>query len=184
MRIAVIDIETTGLEPQEDHILAVGCVLMDTEDTSQAVWDLPSFFKIFKWSRVSGNPFALWLNRDLLQIIADGKDKNLIDPEKFDSALREFLVDNGYDPNSVIVGGKNVAGFDIPFLKNYLETVGFNHRTVDPAMFFIRRGDIKPPDLKTCLARCGIIKEVAHTALQDCYDVAQCIRAGMTEKSL
>jgi oligoribonuclease len=109
--------------------------------------------------------------------------------------FRDFLDDNnlldlnesGY-PNSctsLVIAGKNVAGFDIPFLStlygfnkedNFNDFFKFAHRTIDPAMLYLQSTDNKPPSLNECLSRAGINKTVDHTAVGDALDVIRCLK--------
>lgn len=68
MKYLSIDIETTGLNPETDQILSVGIIL---EDTSKKL----SFDKIPKLhlailnDRISGSPYAINMNADLIETI-------------------------------------------------------------------------------------------------------------------
>jgi hypothetical protein len=47
---------------------------------------------------------------------------------------------------------------------------------LDPATGLTRKTDTVPPDLRECLERVGIFKEVAHDAVEDAFDVVQVLR--------
>lgn len=103
------------------------------------------------------------------------------------------------DPNSVekampapsledikfVVAGKNVAGFDLPFLRSRIpgwEHLRISHRVLDPAMlYFDPSEDLVPPNLHDCLVRSGMGSRhdhslVAHEAIADALQVIQLLR--------
>jgi hypothetical protein len=121
----------------------------------------------------------------------------IVDPGQVFHYFRDFLEDNNLldlsemgCPNSctsLVVAGKNVAGFDIPFLStlygfsdNFNDFFKFAHRTIDPSMFYIKSTDSKPPSLDECLQRAGINKTVDHTAVGDALDVIRCLKMSQT----
>ena len=69
--------------------------------------------------------------------------------------------------------------FDYPFIKAipYGRKIRVRNRVLDPAiLYFNLNTDTEIPDLKTCLERAGIDKEVSHTAVEDSIDVIKLIR--------
>ena len=77
----------------------------------------------------------------------------------------------------LVVAGKNVAGFDLPFLKQFPFMPKFHHRVIDPGMmYFDPRNDNVPPDLKECKKRAKLPEHVSHEALDDAWDVIQLVR--------
>jgi oligoribonuclease (3'-5' exoribonuclease) len=88
------------------------------------------------------------------------------------------FIEKYFRDGRITIAGKNVAGFDIPFLKNEFPEVvdWFKHRVLDVGPMFYRKGDLQVPDLKTCLERSKIYKHIEHDALGDAEDVIRCIR--------
>jgi len=92
--------------------------------------------------------------------------------------IRSFLQSWQYNPDKIIAAGKNVAGFDLPFLEEHLDPmINFRHRTLDPAILYMEPGDEAPPNLSLCKERAGMENTtVAHEALQDAKDVCHVLR--------
>lgn len=194
MRFLAIDLETTGLLPEEHQILQIGVVIGDFRTPN--VEDLPRWECIIAHEEIKGHPFALAMNADLISKIAR-RDRY---PELvfFDScneayrALHRWLVEEQtWLPAAGLVkavaAGKNVAGFDIPFLRaggDWDSWFQLKHRVLDPGPLYFTVADKEPPDLQQCLGRAGIDKEVEHTGVADALDVVRLLRHkyGMEEE--
>jgi DNA polymerase III epsilon subunit-like protein len=68
MKYVSIDIETTGLDPENCQVLSIGAVIEDTNN-QVPIEDLPSFHVAILRQRIEGEPYALNMNRDLIQDI-------------------------------------------------------------------------------------------------------------------
>lgn len=66
MKYVSIDIETTGLDPENCQVLSIGAVIEDTDDI-KPLDDLPKFHGVIKRRAISGDTYAINLNRDLIQ---------------------------------------------------------------------------------------------------------------------
>lgn len=185
MKFISIDTETTGLNKDKDQILEFGAVLVDT-DTPRETW--PTFHRIIEHDRYSGNAYAIQLNNRLFRILAgvDKTDIKICDSFEFINDFCKFLLNNGYEKNidgsiSWIAAGKNVAGFDLPFLNKlqfWEQYFKVAHRVIDPGSMYIDFfSDVKPPDLAECKKRAGINTPVTHNALEDAWDVVDVILA-------
>lgn len=191
MRFLSIDLETTGLDPERDQILQIGVVIGDF--VTPGVQALPSWECLIAHERIYGNPFAIAMNAGLIGKIArrEQHPNDLFFPflEAAYESLAGWLIGHGFEPGSdgriqFVAAGKNVAGFDLPFL-NSDENDGATwrslfkpkHRVFDVGPLYFQHGDSAPPDLRTCLARAGIDKEVDHTAVADALDVIRLLRA-------
>jgi oligoribonuclease len=190
MKYISIDIETTGLDPVENDILEIGAYL---EDTNQQLprEKLPSFH-CYVWKETyRGNAYALAMNAHIIGKIVQlkkDKDPSLLKPEEVAPAFKRFLhanrnqwsvetFVNGIGPFNL--AGKNIAGFDLPFLNQLPEWNGikFHRRIFDPApLYFDPISDDVLPDLTTCKKRAGLSEYVAHIALDDAWDVISLIR--------
>lgn len=191
MRTLYIDLETTGLDPTNCQILQVG-MLLDTGDEIPLDQCRATEFLV-KYDHYQGQAYALWMNHKLLLELAKPTGQHRIVPaESVHAEVWQFLRSIGYKAGDhVTVGGKNVAGFDLPFLS---ELVGFDrdglsqgikwrHRTVDPAMLFMLPSDETPPNLDECLKRAGLDKKTVHTALDDCKLCAELVRIGLARQA-
>ena len=200
MRYLSIDIETTGLNPENCDIVQFAAVLDDLKNPKPLV-ELPKFEAIIiKRDGYQGHPFALSMHSNLFRKIDTAIKKNLdVCPEtgvrflqicELPQALEVFLLSNGFDQKYgkmyVNVAGKNIGQFDLPFLNAKIKDWGsikFLSRVIDPAiLYFDIQNDISLPDMKTCLERADLAEEVAHTALEDALVVVKLLRKKLLEE--
>jgi DNA polymerase III epsilon subunit-like protein len=182
MKYVSIDIETTGLG-SGCQILQLAAVLDDTE------WPLersPTFNALAWDSWYSGEPFALALNKPIFDTLAKhspgeevqhlGKPVKIVDSDDLVYEFKEWL--HTYTGSEIVLAGKNVAGFDLRFLKNLSgwSDLSISHRVIDPGNLFLQPDDKTPPNTQECLRRAGIDRTVTHDALDDAYDVCMLIR--------
>ena len=66
MKYISIDIETTGLDPSTCQILSVGAIIEDSNNI-QSYEDLPKFHVAIKHDQITGSPFAINMNRELIE---------------------------------------------------------------------------------------------------------------------
>lgn len=153
MKYISIDIETTGLDPENCQILSIGAVIEDTH-LPIPFEDLPKFHAVIKRENVSGSIFALNMNRDLIQAMKDysearTEDEKKLVEESFGAkfyhedevveALYQFCFRNGLvdlDPNFLNKQMKIVDGIAYPILgsnmvKTYLNCAGKNFAGFD-----------------------------------------------------
>ncbi len=175
-----LDIETTGLDPETCQIIEVGAVI---DDWLNPLEDPPTFHRYVTHKVYRGEPYALSMHRKIFRRIAD-KEEGFdyiggcwlaVD---FDNWLKRNDLPNKRD--KINVAGKNFAGFDTRFLSkinDWNRLIKFHHRVLDPAMLcWNPLEDSVLPDSKTCKDRCDLKGEVAHTALEDAFDVAHMIQ--------
>lgn len=190
-----IDIETTGLNPDNCDILQFAAVLDDLNNP-KPIEQLPSFQSCFiKDGPIVGEPMALSMHSAILKQIADAQYKKIeyceetkqrfMRIEDLPDALACFFLQNNVPQDrsgrlKVTVAGKNVAGFDLRFLKAKIKhwgPISLYQRVLDPAILYLdHRNDTAVPDMKTCMERAGISGEVAHTALEDALTVVRLLR--------
>jgi len=152
MKYISIDIETTGLDPENCQILSIGAVIEDTLN-QLPFEELPTFHGVIKRENVSGSLFALNMNRDLIETIVqysgaqDQDEKNDIvhmtgmqfyHEDEIVEALFQFcfrnnLVELNHDINKTV---KIVNGITYPILtsnmpKVYLNCAGKNFAGFD-----------------------------------------------------
>jgi oligoribonuclease len=154
MRYISIDIETTGLDPENCQILSIGAVIEDTLN-QLPFEELPKFHAVIKRESVYGSIFALNLNRDLIQAMKDHSEARTEDEKKqveelfgakfyhedeVVEALYQFCYRNGlveFDVNALVFKQvKIVDGQTYPILtsnmpKTYLNCAGKNFAGFD-----------------------------------------------------
>lgn len=185
MKYLSIDIETTGLNPQTCDVLEVGAFYEDT-DAMAARDRIPTFHKYIWKENYRGEPYALAMNQRIFQKILELRKKwlkgescpEITTPEGLSADFGAWL--ERFDIQlPIVIAGKNVAGFDIPFLNTLpaWKSFKFHHRVLDPGMLYIDpRNDSVPPDLTECKKRAKLPEHVSHEALDDAWDVIQLIR--------
>lgn len=187
-----LDIETTGLDPETCQILSIAMVREDTEQAHKyAVDDLPWIHVGISRDQIQGDPFAIHMNAELIKALIPPnrhmphpwdvggmhvyQDRIAAHPRAVNE-LCAWICDDG----RINVAGKNVAGFDIPFLNkggyNWL-TDRFRHRVIDAGSVFVDWNAKTLPDLQTCKKMANIPGDVAHNALEDARDVIRVLRA-------
>lgn len=200
MEYLSLDIETTGLDREQDQVLEIGAIIENTHNILPFD-EMPKFHAIIKHDRYSGGAYAINLNQRIFKILADrvviyDNDEKVRYDTKYnivsvDNVVRSFYnwctqnlqnkPKNGQTPVTSVVAGKNFASFDGPFLNNIPEWTKyfrFAHRTLDPATLFTDfMLDQKPPSLEKCLERAGIEDTVVtHDAVQDAWQVIEVLR--------
>jgi DNA-directed RNA polymerase subunit M/transcription elongation factor TFIIS len=71
-----IDIETTGLNPETCQTLEIGAVI---DDWTLPIDELPVFHRVLSYDEVSGSPFAMSLNANLLKLIGNRPQEDQLD---------------------------------------------------------------------------------------------------------
>jgi len=192
MKYISLDLETTGIDPVIDQILQISMVVDDLAKPEVPVEDLPHFTAFIKHEVIIGNAFALGMNGWILDIIS-GRNKKQPPYPVLTNKTTQQLEDTGYcgswlsdalefmdkhfGDDKITVAGKNVAGFDIPFLPDVVKAQ-FRHRVLDVGpLYFNPLFDKAVPDLAVCKKRAGINTPVAHDAREDALDVIRLIRS-------
>ena len=154
-----IDIETTGLNPENCQVLEIGAVI---DDGTTPMANCPTILR---------------------RIATHGEGYTYLQPWEVATRFRDFLKQHGLDPENekVFVAGKNYASFDARFLRkltNWDKHIKTHHRILDPAGLYWQPeiDDVELPNTKTCMERAGISGEVAHTAVEDAQMVVHLIR--------
>lgn len=171
MLVSSIDIETTGLNPQEDQILEIAIIQAAVSDSGVKILD--SFHKYVRHNRISGSPVALEMNAKILNREDGEYLENIVE------SLDTFLV------AKTVPLGKNVAGFDLPFLKHVLGstiTRRFTHRCIDIGNLFLKWDAKYPPSMPECMEMCGLLFTNEHTAYGDALDNLRLLNFRITGK--
>lgn len=189
-----IDIETTGVGPEVDLIQIAGVL----DEPEKEVEELKTFDIILRHQNFkNAEPYALYLNAGLIDIIRQDKDPRIMWPGYAMKGLLEVLDKwkapvLAYDQKHFtgmkgkhMLAGKNVGGFDRPKLEYGAEKYGSKqarqelcskivHRTLDPGSMYFHQFGYNPSlsEINISLNRA----EVSHNALDDAFDVVYAIR--------
>jgi oligoribonuclease len=202
MKYVSIDIETTGLDPENCQIIQIGAVIEDTIN-ERPISELPKFQCLVEHAQISGSPFALKMNSGILEKLgelerADREERsdirkkyNILSPTLVAKSFKMWLSSNGFEsaadlPISITAAGKNFASFDKLFLQRlpgWSSAISIKQRVIDPAILFMDwQTDSTLPNLKQCMERAGIDGEVTHDALQDAIDVIRVVRVAVKRR--
>ena len=184
MKYVSIDIETTHVEPELGQILEFAAVFEDSS-SPMCLNDMQTFEAIVYHEQIYGNAYAIQMNNRLMEIIAGVEDVPegvyLVDSmEQLYASFDAWLFEIDPSIEQVVIAGKNVAGFDIPWIKQHCPDMAktFHRRTLDPGSLYTFPDDEAPPNLTTCLQRAGYDGPTdLHCALADAWDVIRCIRS-------
>jgi len=163
-----LDIETTGLDPDQNQILEIGAVF---NNPSERVIDCEAFAMLVNPGTIVGDPFALVMNIDLLQAIADN-DGAAVPTEAAIDFLMDWLVDirQTYGVDKFHLLGKNVGGFDLQFLKKVRgwRNDFFHYRHLEVgSMYATPEGIDGQGELSENVAHAYEIEGRQHSALYD-----------------
>ena len=182
-----IDIETTGIS-DESHILQIAAVY---DDLVSPIDELKTFNVAIKYPVMTHcEPYAMGMNAELLKKMMD---KNFgVPPALSVISLISFLEECSNKSSQIlgkssklILAGKNVASFDIPKLRSFVNKYGnpssgtvFNtlihYKTLDVgSLYYDVFGDnVSLSEINELTGR----KEVSHDALDDAMDVVYAVR--------
>lgn len=179
-----------------DKILMASFVVEDTECATPII-QLPHLTRIIDQPIIVGEPTALTMNAWLLVAIERSKSKQtdiqfrkkyielgiasetvdkgldafnkypVISVESFTNQALVFMSHHFGDKDNITVAGKNVTGFDIPFLPTVISN-RFRGNAIDWGMLFWKPlTDRQVPSSAEVMKRAGIDFTGAHDALQD-----------------
>ncbi len=161
MRYVSLDLEMSGPDPLRHQVLELAAVIEDTR-------------------RAATTPLAELADK------ANADAPDICRPEEVLPQLREFLLAHGFksdkkDRVSVTIAGKNVATFDLLFLRElpgWGTLIKAEPATLDPAAFYLNwHKDSRLPTMLICQARAGDAEpHVAHQALADALEVVRLLR--------
>jgi len=197
MKYLSIDLETTGLDWENNQILEFGAVLEDS-NKKLPIEELPKYHAFIKHpgNNISGNIFALNMNASIIEKLKNEKlykDKyNYIEVDELADDFLAWLKIQGFEidekkydntthySTTITVAGKNFAGFDKNFLNNvpgFSKKIKIRSRVIDPAVLFVDwKNDDALPSLDECKQKAGIVGAVTHTAVEDAIDVIELLR--------
>lgn len=194
MKYLSIDLETTGLDPDNNQILEFGAVLEDTNNILP-IDELPSFhaYVTHPGGTITGSIYALNLNAGIIEKLKNQKELeeqyNFVPVEDLAERFLFWLSANGFETKTkdgvtysetLNVAGKNFPSFDKLFLNhvpNFNKLIKIRHRIIDPSPLFVDwKNDNAMPSLDECKVRAGLDGVVAHLAIDDAKDVIRLLR--------
>ena len=196
MRYLSIDLETTGLDPQNSQILEFGAVLEDTNNILP-MDELPYYhaYIVPEKGIITGHIYALNMNASIIEKINNKntlqEKYNFIELGDLTESFLFWLSSQGFKTNKIDgesinvseylnIAGKNFNGFDKLFLNNvplWNKHIKMRHRVIDPAVLFVDwKNDGALPDLSKCKEKAGLDSVVSHLAIDDAKDVIRLLR--------
>jgi DNA polymerase III epsilon subunit-like protein len=111
--ICVIDLETSGLDPRQCGVLEMGAVMLDGALSPLGEWS--SLVRVCEWQKWESDAERV---HGVTRAEAMSEDRPAAP-----AVLADFLhfVDSHSDGRRVVLAGMNLAGFDVPFLKEIME---------------------------------------------------------------
>ena len=196
VKFAVLDLETTGTNPNEDQILEVGCILLDDNLNEMAefhsyVNDLRAYsaFHDLRLSAERGHKASqtvlnMHMKSELIfDLVAVNYIRGIEEvADKLDSWLYDNGVRNPEDTDEVEESPVHVVGssihFDFAFLERHMPGIPgyFHHRRCDASAFQIVAENWVPAlneKRKKVLAP-SLAKK--HRVMSDCRDSVEMIR--------
>lgn len=189
-----IDIETTSLDPKTGQIIEFAAIIEDLEK-KLPFEECPKFQAILEYPLYKGEAYPLHMHNEMFKKLGENQKKSnkekeelgIIPAHELGERFLLFLQMNGYKLTDTInVAGKNFGMFDMRFLREhncdfgrvFTDIVKISHRILDPAiLFFDPKIDDRLPNLEECKKRAGLTDTtIAHTALEDAWDVIQVMR--------
>lgn len=153
----VLDLETTGLSPQDDAILEVGAIAIDADFNV-----LSRFESLVKPKHLNMNAFVLAMHaKNGLSAELQLKAEALLPLAEVDADLANWFISLKCDLGDVVLVGNSIA-FDVSFIKAQMPRTAtyLHYRTLDLsaiARFFKASGVALPEQ-----------DEVAHRSMPDC----------------
>lgn len=192
-RLAVIDLETTGLDPHAGHILEIGVVIVDeTLAEVDAFSVLVASAEARMWARTVwgrapspdlGPAQQMHLDNGLIDELLDapcGARSGVISSvvttvTEATAAIVAALDRNGIDEPTPMVGS-SVRALDAPFLEVHAPALAarFNHRTIDASALIEFARFVDPTGAADVMAS---VPDSGHRTLGDCRRSLMILRA-------
>ena len=147
MKYVSIDIETSGLNHDMNHVLSIGAIIEDTNN-KLPYEELPKFNAIILQNNIQGSPRAVTMNKEIISLMGDyleGTDEvrktlnsnsgyEFYEEEDVVKAFYKFVWSNGFatlDSPSTHVNGKLTPIIDGKTKPITLNVAGKNFGTFD-----------------------------------------------------
>ena len=101
-----IDIETTGLNPENCQVLEIGAVI---DDGTTPIEDCPTFHCYVDHGLILGEPFAVSMHPTILRRIATHEEGyTYLQPWEVATCFRDFLKEHGLDRKSTRLNSSHI----------------------------------------------------------------------------
>jgi DNA polymerase III epsilon subunit-like protein len=142
MKYVSIDIETSGLDVENNEILSIGVIIEDTEK-KLSFDEIPKFKCIIVQNRINGSPRAITMNSKIIQLMSDYQEaKSIEEKAKIETIsgykflnennaaqhIFDFLYLNGYAKEGFnnFKHSRFVNGTLMPMFNNEIEQITIN----------------------------------------------------------
>lgn len=179
MKYLSLDLETTGLDHKTCDVIMLSAIFEDTADL-KPLEKLPHFTCYIKQDYYGGEAYALGMNGWIFkEMSGQVVPKYPVYTKAIALALLSDFVKEQFNGDKPTLAGKNVSGFDWPFLK---EEAPFkvHHRMIDVGSVFADFSKPCLPSLSQVKLQCNLGDEVAHDAYEDALDVIKVLRTKYT----
>jgi oligoribonuclease len=164
---AWIDLETTGLDSNKNHILEVACIITDYQLNMLAIYSAvikpPVLTRLFPRKYMDDVVFKMHIENNLLKECANGISLKQCEQEfiKFLSPFRNSMSQNLY------FAGNSIGALDLPFLRKHMPAVmkQVHYRCLDVSG--LRIGLEQIYDCPNLFYNRNVSKS-SHRALNDC----------------
>ena len=149
MKYVSIDIETSGLDPENNQVLSIGAIIEDTT-TKLPLEDCPKFHAIVLQRQITGSPRAITMNAKIIDLMSEyleaDKEKkeeleqiiDFYETDEIAKAFFDFLWSNGLggytlplDKEVRIINGKPFPMFGSRIKPILMNVAGKNFGTFD-----------------------------------------------------
>jgi len=165
-----LDIETTGINLEKSQVIQLAAVFVNPGQP-ELIYNKIIYHNVLQY----GESFALGMNGWIFESMHKPGDIPVAYPEGAKSQWMDFIaMCSELSGGKITVAGKNVAGFDLPILKNNGFSVDqFKHRVIDVGTLYLPDFGYVPTlnEINKLNGR----EVVSHNALDDCYDVIAAI---------
>lgn len=185
MKYFSLDIETTGLDPQRHSILEIGVVYDDLTDPNHDIYDRRNWCSIlFEPNGLVYDVDAMKMNLELINNITSLERIFRHNQKSGCNTLIRWLCEMQikFGIKEFIFAGKNCATFDLRFIETisdgFRETISYKY-VLDPSILYMKKDDVKVPNMAICSERAGVVNNKPHSAVYDAINVCELIRKGV-----
>lgn len=181
-KIAAFDVESTGLEEDTCQLLEIAIILMDEDDMTTPVKELPSFQTLIYHDLYQGEATALAMNKSILKSLDNGNGKS---EHQALNAVMDFMYAHVEDrkPHPL---GFNVGQLDRNMLRLLYKKFGvypsypFHHQAIELGSLLMGPFGSNIPVRSIDAIRVVLGKKKHdHRAMTDCVDAIKLYRWAM-----